>query len=290
MKILVTGATGNTGSEVTRQLLAAGHAVRVLAHSADSAAKLPDGVEIQMGDFDDASALAAAFNGVEAAYALTPVNPKSAEWMQRLVDVAQSCGVRRFVKLSGMTAGANSPAALIRSHGQTDAYLRQSGIGYTIIQPNSFMQNLLWSVETIRSQGAFYQPTGDAKQSLVDIADVAAVVVKALTEDGHLGQTYVLTGPESLSFDMVADKIASAIGKPVHYVAVPVVAAEQSMLTAGMPAWMAHTLVEFYSAVATGAFAATTPDVQSLLGRPATSFDAFMARHAALFGEQGNGT
>lgn len=282
-KILITGATGNTGAEVVRQLLAASHPVRVLVRSEESAKKLPDGVETLVGDFDDAAALDRAFAGIEAVYALTPVNPKSVEWMQRLVETAKRAGVRRFVKLSGMTAGPNSPAGLIRDHGVSDDYLRNSGLPYTIVQPNSFMQNMFWSIDSIKSQGAFYQPTGDAKQSLVDIADVAAVVAKALTELGHEGNTYVLTGPESLSFQAVADIIAAAIGKPVQYVAVPDVAAEQSMLESGMPEWMAHTLVEFYAAVATGAFSGTTDVVERLLGRPATSFDTFIARHITLF-------
>lgn len=282
-KILITGATGNTGAEVVRQLLAAGHGVRVLAHSTESAKKLPRGVATEVGDFDDTIALQRAFADIEAVYALTPVNPKSVEWMQRLVEVAKQADVRRFVKLSGMTAGPDSPAGLIRDHGASDDYLRRSGLTYTIVQPNSFMQNMFWSIDSIRSHGAFYQPTGDARQSLVDIADVAAVVVKALTERGHENKTYVLTGPESLSFQEVADKIAAAIGKPVQYVPVPRVAAEQSMLQSGMPGWMAHTLVEFYGAMATGAFAGITGDIERLLARPATSFDAFIARHVAQF-------
>lgn len=182
-----------------------------------------------------------------------------------------------------MTAGSDSPSALIRGHGSTDDYLRACGLPYTIVQPNSFMQNLLWSIGSIRSQGAFYQPTGDARQSVVDVADVAAVVVKALTEAGHEGQTYVLTGPQSLSYHDMAAKIGAAVGKPVTYVPVPAVAAEQSMLESGMSAWMAHTLVEFFGAVASGAFAAVHGDLERLLGRPATRLDDFIARHAALF-------
>ena len=115
--ILLTGATGNTGTEVVRQLLGAGRSVRVLAHSAESAGKLPAGVDSVIADFDDMTGLERAFAGVEAAYALTPINPKSLEWMQRLIDVAKRAGLQRFVKLSGMTAGSDSPSALIRGHG-----------------------------------------------------------------------------------------------------------------------------------------------------------------------------
>jgi uncharacterized protein YbjT (DUF2867 family) len=282
-RILITGATGNTGSEVVRQLLAAGQAVRVLAHSAESAKKLAAGVETAVAEYDDSAGLDRAFAGVEAVYALTPVHQKQVEWMRRLIDTAKRAGVQRFVKLSGMTAGPDSPSALIRDHHATDEYLRRSGQRYTIVQPNSFMQNLLWSAASIKQQGAFYQPTGDARQSVVDIADVAAVVVKALTEPGHEGKTYVLTGPESLTYHDMAAKIAAAIGKPVNYVAVPPAAAEQSMLESGMPAWLAHTLVEFFSAVATGAYANVSGDVKKVLGREPAAFSDFLQRHLAAF-------
>lgn len=282
-KILVTGATGTTGSEVVRQLVTAGHAVRVLVHNAEAAKKLPQGVETAQGNYDDAASLAQAFQGIEAVYALTAVNPKQVAWMRGLIDTAKRAGVQRFVKQSGMTAGPDSPAALIRDHGQSDDYLRKSGLSYTILQPNSFMQNLFWSIDSIKHQGAFYQPTGEAKQSVIDVADVAAVAVKALTEKGHENQTYVLTGPAPLSYHDIAEKIGRAIGKPVKYVPVPTEAAEQSMKDNGMPEWLAHNVAEFFGSVATGAYAGTTATVQQLLGRPATSFDQFIARHAALF-------
>ncbi len=281
--ILVTGATGTTGGEVMRQLLAAGRAVRVLAHGPDAANRLPPGVEAVIGQYDDAASLAAAFAGVQAVYAVTPVSPRQVEWMRNLIDAARRAGVRRFVKLSGMTAGPDSPSALIRDHGASDEYLRASGVPYTILRPNSFMQNQLWSIGSIKQQGAFYQATGEARQSVIDVVDVAAVAVTALTEPGHEHRTYVLTGPESLGFHDIAAKIGSVLGKPVTYVPVSTEAAEQGMRQSGMPEWLAHTLAEFIGSVATGAYAGTTDDVQQVLGRPPASFDQFLARHAALF-------
>ncbi len=284
VKILVTGATGTTGAEVVRQLIAAGQSVRALVHDTEAIDKLPrKNIEVTMGDYDDAASLALAFKGIEAVYALTSVNPKQVAWMRDLVDAAKHAGIKRFVKQSGMTAGQDSPSALIRDHGQSDDYLRRSGLSYTILQPNSFMQNLLWAAQSIKTQGAFYQPTGEAKQSVIDVADIAAVAVKALTEKGHENKTYVLTGPESLTYHQMAEKIGRAIGKPVRYVPVPPEAAEKSMTDGGMPGWLAHTLGEFFGSVATGAYAEVSGDVQKLLGRPATSFDQFIARHVARF-------
>jgi uncharacterized protein YbjT (DUF2867 family) len=282
--ILVTGATGTTGGEVMRQLIAAGHTVRVLAHGPEAAKKLPQqGVETAIGQYDDVDGLAAALAGIEAVYAVTPVNPRQVDWMRNLIDAARRAGVRRFVKLSGMTAGPDSPSTLIRDHGKSDEYLRASGVPYTILQPNSFMQNQLWSLDSIKQQGAFYQATGEAKQSVIDVADVAAVAVKALTEPGHENKTYVLTGPEALGFHEIAAKIGRAIGKPVAYVPISTDAAEQGMKSSGMPEWLAHNIAEFFGSVATGAYAGTTGDVQRVLGRPAGTYDQFIARHAALF-------
>jgi uncharacterized protein YbjT (DUF2867 family) len=281
--ILVTGATGTTGGEVTRQLLEGGHRVRVLARGPEAASKLPEGAQAVIGDHDDVASLDAAFAGVEAAYAVTPVSLRGVAWMRNLIDAARRAGVRRFVKMSGMTASPDSPSVLIRDHASADEYLRASGIPYTILRPNSFMQNQLGSIGTIKAQGAFYQATGEAQQSVIDVVDVAAVAVKALTEPGHEQQTYVLTGPESLGFHEIAAKIGRTIGKPVAYVPITTEAAEQGMKGSGLPDWLAHDIAEFFGSIATGAFAGTTDDVQRVLGRPPASFDQFLARHAAMF-------
>jgi uncharacterized protein YbjT (DUF2867 family) len=281
--ILVTGATGNTGGEVLRQLLDAGHAVRVLVRNPEAAQKLPPGAQAAIGDYDDIASLDAAFAGVEAVYAVTPVSPRALDWMRNLIDAARRAGVRRFVKMSGMTAAPDAGATLIRRHNEADEYLRASGVPYTILRPNSFMQNQLGNAGSIKSQGTIFQATGEARQSLIDVADVAAVAVKALTEPGHEGQIYVLTGPESLDLHAVAAKIGGAIGKPVTYVPIPPAAVEQGMKSRGMPEWLAHNIAEFFSWVSTGAFAEATGDVQRVLGRPPVTFDQFLARNTAVF-------
>lgn len=281
--ILITGATGTTGGEVLRQLLDAGHPVRVLVRGPEAAAKLPPGARAVIGDYDDLASLDAAFAGIEAVYAVTPVSPRALDWMRTLIDAARRAGVRRFVKMSGMTASPDAGAALIRKHGEADEYLRASGVPYTILRPNSFMQNQLGNIGSIKAQGVIYQATGEARQSVIDVVDVAAVAVRALTEPGHEGQIYVLTGPESLGFHEVAAKIGGAIGKPVTYVPIPPAAVEQGMKDSGMPEWLAHSIAEFFGWVSTGAFADTTGDVQRVLGRPPVTFDQFVARNAALF-------
>lgn len=281
--ILVTGATGNTGGEVLRQLLDAGYPVRVLVRGPEAAQQLPPGAEAAIGDYDDTASLDAAFAGIEAVYAVTPVSPRALDWMRNLIDAARRAGVRRFVKMSGMTASPDAGATLIRRHNEADEYLRASGVPATILRPNSFMQNQLGNIGSIKSQGTIFQATGEARQSVIDVVDVAAVAVKALTEPGHEGQIYVLTGPESLGFHEIASKIGGAIGKPITYVPIPPAAVAQGMKDRGAPEWLAHNIAEFFGWVSTGVFAPTTGDVQRVLGRPPITFDQFLTRNAALF-------
>ena len=145
-------------------------------------------------------------------------------------------GRPHVVKFSGLGAGV-ADTAIQRQHAETDALLQASGLPYTILRPNSFFQNLLLSAGTIKDHGAFYLPMRDGKQSLVDVRDVATVAVKVLTEPGHEGQVYEITGPESLSYAEVAATLSRVLGRPVRYVDVPPEVARDSMLRAGMPPW-----------------------------------------------------
>lgn len=283
-KILVTGATGTVGSEVVRQLAAAGHQVRAFVRSKASAQALPtQNVELAPGDYTSTESLVAAMRGVDAVYALTPVAEPATQWMLNIIDAAKQAGARHVVKHSGYGARLDGATEIARGHAAGDEHLRKSGLPFTILQPNSYMQNLLWQAGAIKQQGAFYLPLGEGRQSVVDVADIAAVAVKALTEPGHDRQTYVLSGPEALSGAEQAAIVGAVIGKPVRYVAVPAAAAEESMLAGGMPAWNARTIAEFLDYVATGAYEKVTGDVKKVLGRDPARFEAVVRRHLSAF-------
>src|SRR5262249_28452640 len=121
------------------------------------------------------------------------------------------------------------------------------------------------------------------KIAMVDTRDVAAVAVAALTSDGHVGQTYIITGPEALSFQEIAQKLATAMGRPVTYQDVPLAGVQQEMVAAGLPAWLVDVCMEFAMALRDGYAAAVTDTVQAVTGQPARSFDAFAREYAALF-------
>jgi uncharacterized protein YbjT (DUF2867 family) len=281
--ILVVGATGTNGREVVARLAQAGRPVRALVRDPAKATelRLPN-VEVVRGDLDDPASLDVALKGVDRAFLVTAVDQRTGRWCQNFIEAAKRAGRPHVVKFSGMGAGS-APVEIMRQHGATDQMLAGAGLPFTILRPNSFFQNMLWSAETIRAQGAFYLPLRDARQSLVDVRDIAAVAVEVLTAPGHEGQTYEVTGPEALSYHDVAATLSRVLGKPVRYVDVPPEAARESMLKAGMPAWNATAVTELYEVFATGQFATTTDVVERLTGRPARTFEAFARENASAF-------
>jgi uncharacterized protein YbjT (DUF2867 family) len=284
--ILVLGATGTNGREVLQRLAASGVPARALVRDpARARAQGLDapGVELVPGDFDDRDALNAAFRGVEKAFVLTPVDRLEVDWVRSATGAAKAAGTRHLVRFSAMGADPASPSELARHHGESDEVLKSSGLAWTILQPNSFHQNILWSAGSVKAAGAIYAPMKDARQSFVDVRDIADVAVLALTRTGHEGQVYELTGPESLSYADLARILTEVLGKPVQYVDVPPEAAEAAMRQAGMPEWNAHAVTELFGRFATGAFAKTTDTVARLLGRPPIPFAQFAREHAGSF-------
>jgi uncharacterized protein YbjT (DUF2867 family) len=281
--ILVIGATGTNGREVVQRLAGAGHRVRALARYTAKAdgLSLPN-VELAQGDLGDPASLDRAFEGVSRAFVVTAVDQRAGEWCRNAFGAAKRAGKPHVVKFSGMGAGT-ADSDLLRHHGETDEMLKGSGLPYTILRPNSFFQNMLWSAGTIKDHGAFYLPMRDGRQSLVDVRDIAAVAVKVLTEPGHEGQVYEITGPESLSYADVAASLTRVLGKPVQYVDVPPEAARDSMLKAGMPAWNADAVTQLYGAFATGRFGYTTDTVKRITRQPPIPFEQWARENAAVF-------
>jgi uncharacterized protein YbjT (DUF2867 family) len=282
--ILVVGATGTNGREVVRRLVAAGQRVRAMVRNLSKAADLPsENVELVQGDLESPGSLDAALAGVERAFFVSAVDRRYIGWFGNLLAAAQRSGSPHIVKFSGMGARTDSPAEILRQHGETDEALIDSGLRYTILRPNSFYQNMLWSAGTIKDHGVFYLPMGNARQSLVDVRDIAAVSVQALTGTGHEGKTYDITGPESLSYHEVADKLSAVLGRSIRYVDVTPEIALDSMLKAGMPEWNARAVTELYGIFAAGEAAGTTDTVQQITGRAPIAFDQFARDYSVAF-------
>jgi uncharacterized protein YbjT (DUF2867 family) len=281
--ILVTGATGNVGVPLVKELLAAGHEVRAFVTDvADAKAKLGDAVELANGDFTDKASIDHALAGVEKAYLLAPAGPDEPAWEAAFIDAAARAGVKHVVYHS--VAGAAYEAnAFGRWHRAGEKKLEQSGIAWTHLRPVGFMSNALMWAGTVKAQGTIYMPCGDGKMAVIDPRDIAAVAATVLTSSGHAGKIYDLTGPEALSVGDQAKMLGEAIGKPVTYVDVPDAAAKDSMLGMGMPPAVADAMLEFTSLVRSGGAAAVSDAVKTVTGKPPRTFAAWCKDNAAAF-------
>jgi len=282
--ILITGASGNNGSQIVKTLSQAGFKVRALVrNSAKAAALSGPGVEIVEGDFDKPETLDAALEGIDKALLLTAIDPSMLDWQHNFIAAAKRAGTKHVVKFSALGADPNSPMLLGRLHGEGEKLLEASGIDFTHLRPNGFMQNMLGFSYLIANQGVFYQPAGNASVSHVDVRDIVAVAVKVLTEDTHSGKIYTITGPEALTFDEIAAKISSAIGKPVKYVNASPEEFKQSVLSWGSSEWLADLLNEMY-ALYRGGWGDEITDVVKTVGKKEPfTFDQFAQDHIQIF-------
>ncbi|MFF3847844.1 NAD(P)H-binding protein [Streptomyces sp. NPDC002328] len=277
MTVLVTGATGSVGRHVVEGLRAAGVAVRALTRDA-AAAGLPEGVEVVEGDLTRPGTLRAALHGVERLY-LFPV-PQTA---REVVAAAKDAGVRRIVVLSSSSvldeSGDNHSG---EHHRAVERAVQESGLDWTFVRPDEFASNVLWKWgETIRAESVVRAPYGDARRVLVHEADVAAVAVAALLEDGHTGRAYVLTGPEAISQADQVRAIGRAAGREIAFEEVTPDEARVLMGRA-MPAPVVE-MVLGYLAEAVLDPPAVVDTVERVTGVPARSFARWAADHAGDF-------
>jgi len=282
--ILVTGATGNIGREVVKQAAAVGVRVRALVRDAKKAAPLKGrNVELFEGSFDDPASLDAALRGAEKVFLLTPSDPGLVETQGRLLEAARRARVQHVVKLSALGASLGSPVSLGRWHAQAEKAIFDSGVPYTILRPNYFMQNVLDFAPSIMATGTFYAPMKDARVSAVDVRDIASVAVAVLTGIEHEGLTYDITGPEALSFSDMAARIGAATHQPVNYVDVAPPKAKEHLRAARLPEWLVEALLAIYAEFVAGHGAAVSTVVEELTGYPARGFDEFAREHVMAF-------
>jgi uncharacterized protein YbjT (DUF2867 family) len=285
--ILVTGAGGTVGSEVLKQLRAAGAQVRAAFHTPAKAEKArAQGVDAVVLDFADRASITAALRGADQVFLLGATAPNQVELESNVLEEAKRAGVKHLVKLSVLEADKEQ-YTFARWHRAVEKVIEKSGVPYTFLRPTGFMQNFAnFTGASIRAQGAFYQ-TADPKVSHVDVRDIAAVAVKAFTAPGHAGKAYELTGPEALTNTQAAEKISRATGRTVKFVQVPVETARQGMLGMGMPEFYVEAVLDLTRVYAAGASEKVYPDVERVTGRKARTFDEFVLANLSAFQPSG---
>jgi uncharacterized protein YbjT (DUF2867 family) len=282
--ILITGASGSAGGAVLREVMKTREPIRAMYRSKDDAAKAPANVPVVIADYADKASLARALEGVDRVYLVCAPVKELVELESNMIDACKAAGVKHVVLNSALGA-SHYKKSFPSWHHVVEEKLKNSGLGYAILQPNSFMQNIpQFYGPSIRTQGAFYVALGDSKESYIDVRDVAAVAAKVLVSPAqHAGKTYELNGPEALTCAQVAEKISRVAGRPVQYVAIPEEAQRKAMLEMGMPEWQVTALLELQQYF-TGGRGATVDDViLKIVGRQPLHFDKFLAEFASSF-------
>src|SRR5215213_1255624 len=221
-KILITGATGNVGNAALDNLATTNDIdLRALAHDESKAKSLRDrGVEeAVVGDFLEPETLGPALEGVSALLLITPIHLEQVTQASNLIEVAKESGNDpRIVRLSVHQASHEAPARNSRQHAQIEDELISSGLPYTFLRPATFMQNTLATARTVASEARIYQPFEDGRLGMIDARDIGEVAAKVLSEEGHQGEVYTLTGPATISFYDVAQELSEILGKDVSYI------------------------------------------------------------------------
>ena len=281
--ILVTGATGNVASILIPMLLQSGQQVRALVHEEAKSQGLRDqGAEVVVADLEKPATLDAAVVGVDKIYLLVSNSPNGGQHGINLIDAVTRSGGQPHVVRHGMFGDSRS--RLFAQHEQVAAALARSGLPVTTMRPTFFMQNTLAGAETVASAGQLYWAMDDAKLSMIDIRDIAECAAAVLTSDGHIGESYVLTGPQAVSFHEVASALSGALDKPVTYINVPNEAMVQSMTEMGFSEWTALGYAELMDGFKDGFAKEATDNVQRLTGHPARSVETFASDFAGFFG------
>jgi uncharacterized protein YbjT (DUF2867 family) len=281
--ILLTGATGKTGGETAKQLVEKGASLRALVRDEAKAADLKAaGVELVVGDFTDADTVKKALDGAEKAFMLAPNGEHQQAQEKQFVDLAVAAGVKHLVKMSSMEAVADAETPIPQTHWASEEYIRASGLDWTMIKPNFFMQNLLTSAPTIKAQRKFFLPMGNGTTGMADTRDIGAVCAEALTGEGHAGQSYEITGPEVLTFYDVAERFSEVLGEKVEYVAIPMEAFSEK-LGQILPPWHQNAVCQLFGEIAAGGLNYTTSTFKELIGRDPISLRQFIENNAAAF-------
>jgi uncharacterized protein YbjT (DUF2867 family) len=289
--ILVTGASGTVGRPVLEAVVKMGKPVKAMYRNAEDARNAPAGVATVIADFADKASLAKALSGIDTIYLVCSPIPQLVELESNVIEACKQAGVGYVVLNSALGAG-DYPKSFPSWHRKVEDKLKASGLQYAIFRPNSFMQNIAaYMAPSIREQGAFYAAMADAKLSLIDVRDIAAIVAKALSNPvAFAGKTIELNGPQAFSYTEIAAKISSVAGRTVKFVNIPEAAQRKSMLELGMPEWQVNALLDLqqYYTVA-GKGGEVTPPIKDFLGASPITLDQYLNENKDIFRSQAAG-
>ena len=281
--ICITGAGGTVGKEVVKQLELAKVPYRAAYFSFEKVeAALAKGIDAIIIDYNRPETLRKAFKGCDKLFLLGPNALNQTQLELNAVEAAKAVGVQYIVKQSVMGAeGEDFSLALI--HRPVEKAIESSGMAWTFLRPNSFMQNVVtFMSETIKAESAFYSASGEAKIAHVDVRDIAAVAVKALTESTHGGQAYTLTGPEAITYDELANELSKVLGRSISHISLSPSDLKHGMLAEGMPEAIAERMLDLERYYREDRASRITNDIKQVTGNEPSRFTQYTRDYALL--------
>ena len=282
--ILLTGATGKTGSATAKALNEKGITFRALIRNEEKRGAIESlGGEVVIGSIENKEAVDQSMVDVETALILLPNSENQLSLEKQLVDSAKQAGAKRVVKMSSIEATPDATSPIPKLHLESEEYIKQSGLNWTMIKPNFYMQNLLASAGTIKDQGKIFLPMGEGKTGMIDTTDVGKVLAKVLSEDGHESMNHEITGPEILSFNEVAEIFSKGLDKQVDYVDVPLAAYKETLGQFLTNQWHLDAVIDLFKGIADGGIEEKTDTYSELMGESPKPLSEFISENSFIF-------
>jgi uncharacterized protein YbjT (DUF2867 family) len=282
--ILVTGATGQVGYRLLEALADARAAATAMVRVEAEGVDLPGSAEHVVGTLDGPPP-AEVLQAFDRVFLLSPAHEGQVELELIFIDALLAAGHRpRVVKMAA--DGFEDPGCevrFMRNHREIAVHLDKTGLPVTYLAPTIYMENLYEAADTIRVQGTIFAPAGQAKIGFVAVSDVAEAAAQVLTSDGHEDMTYVLSGPESLSYADVAERVSAVFARQVDYQELPEHVAEEQMLASGLSSWQTDGTIELYEWIRHGAADTVTSTVRELTGQDARPIEDWLDEMRAAF-------
>lgn len=285
--ILVTGATGTVGSELMKNLIQMHIPVRALVRKASDKERLQaQGVDIVLGELARKESIQQALEGIDSVYLLSPSSPQLPAIEQQFTQVAREAGIKHLVKHSIIGAGDPTASIIANWHTQGEEAIRQSGLSYTFLRPNCFTQNIVPTYSTsIKRHGVLYTMLDDACISCIDVRDIADVAAQVLTQEGHAGEAYTLTGPEAITIQQLVEKLSYLLGTQVRASRASDEETRTALISLGVPDWNADAMIALNQFYRRGGAQIVTDLVEKITGHSARTVDEYLRENIQAFKE-----
>ena len=282
--ILLTGATGNIGTELVELLVAKGASLRVVSRDEKKVAQLDPRIERTIGDLHDPSVVQRALQGIGKLFVIPVLFDPDHEADRLLINEAKQAGVGHIVLISSGAVHLGAKNAIGVLHREKEVFIEETGVPWTFLRPGSFMSNALrWWVDSIKSQAKVFNPTGEGKTAPISPYDIAGVAAVALTTTGHEGRAYDLTGPELLSTHDQVRILSKVVGTPIQCTDIPIEVAAERMRSNGLPEALIQSLSDLWTQVRKNEGTFQTKEVERLTRKPAQTFETWCHEHREAF-------